>query len=246
MPIAHGGHAWLGALPLGLTWAACLAAALRARVDARGAGLRGRVLIGFLTYLGPLLRCLERYRWWARGLSEAEPVNGGWGRQPLPVSWRERAFSVSFWTEHGLEKESILDGLRAELAARKYFAVVDEGWSNWDLEVQGGLWSRGRVTVATEYHGGERRVLRVKTALRASLVTRIGLVVAILAAVLGAELRQPVLFSVGAAGIVLAAGAFAREALNLGRMLHGALQTVGRRVRLHYAPPLADGEQEDA
>jgi len=123
---------------------------------------------------------------------------------------------------------------------------VDEGWSNWDLEVQGGLWSRGRVTVATEYHGGERRVLRVKTALRASLVTRIGLVVAILAAVLGAELRQPVLFSVGAAGIVLAAGAFAREALNLGRMLHGALQTVGRRVRLHYAPPLADGEQEDA
>ena len=66
--------------------------------------------------------------------------------------------------------------------SRKYFAVVDEGWSTWDLEVQGGLWSRGRVTVATEYHGGERRVLRVKTALRASLVTRIGLTVAILGA----------------------------------------------------------------
>ncbi len=89
------------------------------------------------------------------------------------MSWRERAFSVSFWTEHGLEKEAILDGLRAEVAARKYFAVVDEGWSTWDLEVQGGLWSRRRVTVATEYHGGAQRVLRVKTALRASLVTRV-------------------------------------------------------------------------
>ncbi len=41
--IAHGGHAWLGVLPLGLTWAACLAAALRAPVDARGAGVRGRI-----------------------------------------------------------------------------------------------------------------------------------------------------------------------------------------------------------
>ena len=244
--IAHGGHAWLGILPLGLTWAACLAAAVRARVDARGAGVRGRALIGLLTYLGPLLRCLERYRWWARGLSQAEPGNGDWGQRPLPVSWRERAFSVSFWSEDGHEKEAILDGLRTEVAERTYFAVADQGWSTWDLEVQWGLWSRGRVTVATEYHGGGQRVLRVKTALRASLVTRMGLTVAILAAVLGAELRQPVLIAVGATGIVLAAGAFMREALNLGRMLYGALHTVGRRVRLHYAPPLADGEQEDA
>jgi hypothetical protein len=162
------------------------------------------------------------------------------------VSWRERSFSVSFWSENGHEKEAVLEGLRTEVAVRKYFAVADEGWSTWDLEVQGGLWSRGRVTVATEYHGGERRVLRVKTALRASLVTRIGFAVAMLAAVLGAELRQPVLFAVGATGVALAAAAFAREAVSLGCMLCGALQTVGRRVRLHYAPPLADGEQEKA
>ena len=162
------------------------------------------------------------------------------------MSWRERAWSVSFWTEHGLEKEAILDGLRAEVAARKYFAVVDEGWSTWDLEVQGGLWSRARVTVATEYHGGARRVLRVKMALRASLVTRVSFTVAIVAAVLGAGLREPAFFAVGATGVVLAAAAFAREALSLGRMLCGALQTVGRRAGLHHAPPLADGEREDA
>jgi hypothetical protein len=102
------------------------------------------------------------------------------------------------------------------------------------------------VTVATEYHGGERRVLRVKTALRASLVTRIGLAIALLAAVIGAELRQPVLFAVGAAGVALAGVAFAREALNLGRMLYGALQAVGRRISLYYAPPLAGAEPEDA
>jgi O-antigen biosynthesis protein len=244
--IAHGGLAWLGAVPLALTWAACVGAALRAPVDARGTGVRGRAVIALLTYLGPLLRCLERYRWWARGLTQAEPANGTWEPRTPPVSWRERAFTVSFWTEHGLEKEAILDGLQTEMIARKYFAVADEGWSRWDLEVQGGLWSRGRVTAVTEYHGGGRRVLRVKTALRASLMTRVALGVAILVAVLGAELRHMGLVGIGAAGFVLAATVFAREALNLGRMLYGAIQTVGRQVRLHYAPPLADGEQGDA
>jgi len=238
--VVHGGLAWLGTLPLLLTWAGCLASAFRARVDARGSGLRGRTVIAMLTYLGPLLRCLERYRWWARGLSQAERVDGDW-RRTLPVSWRHRALSLAFWTEHGLEKEAILEGLRAEVAARKYFAVVDEGWSTWDLEVQGGLWSRARVTVATEYHGGRRRVLRVRAALRASLVTRAGLAASLAASALAMLLRQPGLFVVGAAGVAVACVAFAREAWNLGRMLYGSLQTVGRRARLHYAPPLSDG-----
>jgi GT2 family glycosyltransferase len=242
--IGHGGLAWLGVVPLALTWVSCFAAALRAPVDVRGAGLRGRVLIALLTYLGPLLRSLERYRWWARGVSQGEPVDHDWGRRALPVSWRDRTFSVSFWTETGLEKEAILDGLRAEAAARKYFVMVDEGWSKWDLEVQGGLWSRGRVTVATEYHGGQRRVLRVRTALRASLLIRVAFSLALVAGALGFELGQRALIAAGAVGVAFTSLAYTREALNLGRMLYTALQTVARRTRLHYAPGVGDREAE--
>src|SRR5207237_10129494 len=71
----HGGGAWLGTTPLLLTWTCCLAVALRARVDPRADSLRGRLLIALLTYLRPLLRCLERYRWLARGLSAVEPIS---------------------------------------------------------------------------------------------------------------------------------------------------------------------------
>ncbi len=242
--VARGGWAWLGAAPALVTWASCLDAALRARVDAQAKGVRGRALIAVLTYLGPLLRCLERYRWWARGLSAAEPDDGDEGRA-LPVSWRQRAFSVSFWTETGLEKEAILEGVREIAAARKYFVVVDQGWSDWDLEVQGGLWSRARIVVATEYHGGEGRVLRVKCTLGGSLLTRLGVGGAVLMAIAGAGLGAPALAAAGAAGGVLVLAAFVREALRLGRMLHGVLQTVARRTRLHYAPPLGAIEETE-
>jgi hypothetical protein len=29
------------------------------------------------------------------------------------------------------------------LAARKYFVLVDQGWSEWDLEAHGGIWAHG-------------------------------------------------------------------------------------------------------
>jgi glycosyltransferase involved in cell wall biosynthesis len=235
--LARGGWAWLGAGPLLLSGACCLGAALHARVDARADSLRGRLLIALLTYLGPLLRCLERYRWWARGLSAAEPVAPARRPQALPVSWSERAFRVSFWTETGLEKEAILQGLTEMCAAKKYFVMVDDGWSAWDLEVHGGVWSRGRITVVTEYHGGARRVLRVRCALRGSLITKLGTAGGLLAGVLALQLDVPALAGVGGGVAALAAAAYVREGLSLGRMLYETVQKVARRARLHYAPP---------
>lgn len=233
---ARGGRAWLGAAPLLLTWGCCLAGALGARVGARADNLRGRLLIAGLTYVGPLLRCLERYRWLARGLSAAEPITEDRPARTLPVSWRERAFAVSYWTEGGLEKETLLHGLREAVAARKYFVLVDQGWSEWDLEVRGGFWSRARVKVATEYHGAGRRVLRVKCALRTSLLTRCVGAGALLLGAWTVMLGSPLPIAAGLAAAAVGGVAFVREGLSLGRTLHRSLQAVARRARLHYAP----------
>jgi O-antigen biosynthesis protein len=243
LALARGSWAWAGlaALPLAVTWACCLGAALRARVDARADDVRGRLLIALLTYLGPLLRCVERYRWWVRSLSAAEPVKQTRPRA-LPLSWRECAFLLSYWTDHGLEKETILHGLHEAVTARKYFVVVDQGWSDWDLEVHGGLWSRALIKVATENHGGERRVLRIKCALRASRLALACLVSTILVAALGIKLGfLPFVLTVAAAVVGIA---IVREGRNLGRMLHGTIQTVARRARLHYARGLAEQTAE--
>jgi GT2 family glycosyltransferase len=244
LALIRGGWAWLGAVPLLVTWGCCLGAALRARVDARADNHHGRLLIAVLTYAGPLLRCFERYRWLARGLSVAEPVEEDRRAATLPGSWWHREFSVSFWTENGLEKETLLHGLREAVAARKYFVLVDQGWSEWDLDVCGGFWSRARVKVATEYHGAGRRVMRVKCVLRSSLLTRLlgagGLLLGGLAGTFGSPLPVAVGIGIAAVGGV----AFVREGLTLSRTLHRSLQVVARRARLHYAPPLREHTQE--
>jgi GT2 family glycosyltransferase len=234
----RGGWAWLGAAPVALSWACCLWAAMRARVDAPAGGVRGRLLIAVLTYFGPLLRSLERYRWWLRGLTAAEPAESERPVQALPWSWRDRAFSAAFWTEDGVEKETILHGLMEVLAQRKYFVLVDQGWSDWDLEAHGGVWSRARIKVCAENHGGERRVLRVKCALRTSRLTRGVLASATVLAGLGFQLGLPSLAGAGVAAAVGTGAGLVREAFGLGRMLYDALQGVARRARLHYAPPL--------
>jgi hypothetical protein len=158
--------------------------------------------------------------------------------QSPPWSWRERAFSAAFWTEDALEKETLLHGMIDVLGAQKYFVLVDQGWSEWDLDVHGGIWSRGRIKVCTENHGGERRVLRVKCALRPSRMAH-GVVLGGAAVIgLGLHLGLPALIAVGVATAAVAATSLVREAMALGRTLYDALQAVARRAKLQHAPPL--------
>jgi hypothetical protein len=160
------------------------------------------------------------------------------------VPWWKGALSVAFWTEDGLEKEVLLQGLQEAVASRKYFVVADRGWSGWDLEVYGGLWSRGRVKVATEYHGGGRRVLRAKCAVRSSLLSRVGASAVLLAGALGVALGWVPLVVASLGAVAIGGVAFAREARSLAWTIDRALTTVARRARLHYAPPLRVEEVE--
>jgi hypothetical protein len=124
------------------------------------------------------------------------------------------------------------------LTRRKYFVLVDQGWSEWDLEAHGGVWARARIKVCTENHGGERRVLRVKCALRTSRPARGVLGAAVLMAGIGWQIGLSALVL---AGLVVGVGTgvgLLREALGLGRTLYDTLHGVARRARMHYAPPL--------
>jgi len=44
------------------------------------------------------------------------------------------------------------------LIPRKYLIAVDPGWNRWDLEIYRGIWSKLRLTVAAENHGGSKRL----------------------------------------------------------------------------------------
>src|SRR3989475_428216 len=201
---------------------------------------RGRIYGGIyslFTSLFSLRRPVIYGGVFGRGLSAVEPIRHESSTRAA-VSWRSRARSIAFWTENGLEKEVLLQGLQEAVAARKYLVVADRGWSDWDLEVYGGLWSRGRVKVATEYHGAERRVLRAKYALSSSLFTRLAVSGSALISLFGLALGWAPLLLAGLGGAVIGAVAFTREALSLARTINRGLTAVARRAKLHYAPPL--------
>src|SRR5262249_4740018 len=146
-------------IPLAISIAWSIGTAWTARIDPRFAGVRARALIALLTYLGPLVRGLQRYLWRLRGFSVIEQVPSTESRQPPQVDMIDRAFVLRYWSEQGHEKEAFLGGVMEFLIPRKYLITVDPGWNRWDLEIFRGIWSKAHVTVAAENHGGGEGLL---------------------------------------------------------------------------------------
>jgi O-antigen biosynthesis protein len=115
---------------------------------------------------------------------------------------------------------------------RKYFVIVDQGWSDWDLKVSRGLWARAEIKAVGENHGGDKRLIRLRVALRLSrlsaLVLRIYAGVALAGLIFGLPAAAVAAAAVGAVN----AGAIAYETLRLGRVLHRVTEIVAGRVGL--------------
>lgn len=164
-------------------------------------------------------------------LSEVEQIKDRSVHKPL-ISWRERAFFLSYWTEAGLEKESLLQGLIAFLLPRKYFIVLDQGWSDWDLEIYRGIWSRVQVKMCTENHGGGKRLLRVRCALRMSQLATMALVGYSLVAVVAMVLGIPEVATATVVVGTLNAAVILYQNFRLGRILYHVLEIVAKKVHL--------------
>lgn len=148
------------------------------------------------------------------------------------ISWRDRAFFMSYWTEAGLEKESLLQGVMDFLLPRKYFIITDQGWSDWDLEIYRGLWSRAEVKVCTENHGGGKRLLRVRCALRMSQLATMALSGYSLLAVVAMLLGMPVVAWVTVVVYAINATVILDQNFRLGRILYHVLEIVAKEVYL--------------
>jgi hypothetical protein len=128
-------------------------------------------LIASLIYMGPLVRTFERYRWRLRRLREVKPVDLNGPTQDPQIRWHERAFYLSYWNDKGEEKESLLHSMMDFLLPHKYLIAMDQGWSDWDLEICQGPWAKAQIKTATENHTGQKRLLRVRCALRMSRIS---------------------------------------------------------------------------
>ncbi|MBV9860021.1 MAG: glycosyltransferase [Alphaproteobacteria bacterium] len=236
-----GGWLWLLTVPLLVTWALCVNGALKAPIDPRFTGLKARGLVAALIYLGPLLRGWERIKWRLRGMRTHDQAGLVTTEQRANIAWGDRAFLLSYWSEAGAEKEILLGGLMEFLLPQKYFVVVDTGWSNWDLKIARGLWSRALLMVCAENHGGAKRLLRVRCAMRLSRLARflVRVYAAAIAAalILGAPLAAAL---IGALALVNG-GAMAWQLVVFGRIMHRIVETVARQTRLAALEPVERG-----
>src|SRR6516162_871452 len=235
--IAGGGWLWLLAVPLLATWGVCVNGALQAPIEKRFAGfnltgVRARALAAVLIYLGPLLRGWERIKWRVKLMRPQAHIGFMETVQRARICWSERSFHLSYWSETSSEKEVLLGGLTDFLVPQKYLVSADTGWSNWDLKIARGLCSRCLVTVCTENHGGSKRLLRVRCAMRLSQLALFLLrgyaALTAFALILGWPLVAAVVAGVGMVNI----GAVGWQLVDFGRLMHRIVETVAKQARL--------------
>ncbi|MGC2411097.1 MAG: glycosyltransferase [Stellaceae bacterium] len=236
--ILAGGWLWLLAVPLLATWAMCINGALKASIDPRFSGLQARALVALLIYLGPLVRGWERLKWRVKTMQGHDHIRMAPVEQRARIDWPARAFVLSYWNEASAEKEVLLQGLMDSLLPQKYFVVADTGWSKWDLKIARGLWSRALVTVCSENHGGGKRLLRVRCAMRASSLARV--LLRCYAALAAGSL---ILGAPAAAVFFLALGIFNLTVIGVrlvtfGRIMQRIIEAVANQAKLVPADPV--------
>ncbi|MBO0735732.1 MAG: glycosyl transferase, partial [Alphaproteobacteria bacterium] len=204
----------------------------------RFAGFKARALVALLIYLGPLLRGRERLKWRLKEMRTQDHIRLVETEQRAAVHWRARAFQLAYWSDAGVEKEVLIGGLMDFLLPQKYFVVPDTGWSNWDLKIARGLWSRALLLVCTENHGGTKRLLRVRCAMRfsrfAMFVLRSCAALTAVALILGWPLAAA---AIGAVGLINS-GVMGCQLIGFARLMHRIIEAVAKQARLLPLDPV--------
>lgn len=230
--LAAGSYLALALVPLSITFGSAVVSALRAKIEPRYDNRRGRAVAALLIYLGPLLRSFERYRWRIKGLTDFDRVRFAAPTQKARVRWLAREFFLSYWSGRGQEKEELLEGVIRFLLPRKYLIAHDLGWSNWDLEIHGGVWSKSRLRVAVENHGGPDRLFNVRCAVKPSRAGNIALGGWAALVAIGCYLAVFELALVSAVLGGLTAASIGYQSFRLGRVMYHVLEIVAQQIRL--------------
>lgn len=233
---------WVAIVMLLISWGWSVAAAVQAPIDSRFQGIKARLLVATLIYLGPLVRSLERYRWRFKGLTQMDAIECDRLTQKPEVVWHKSAFYLSYWTEAGMEKESLLLGAMELLGSRKYFIIPDRGWSSWDLEVYRGIWSKAQIKVCTENHGSGKRLLRVRCGLKLTQLAKMTAIACISLAVAAIALGRTELGAIATIASTITATTILYQYIRLGRILYYVMESVAQRLYLLPTSNMDDGQ----
>lgn len=220
----------LAMLALGPVWA--LHYAVKAPIEKCHSSVGSRLLVAILSYSGPMVRAMTRYRLRLKGAWSARSGSEPALRQRPKVELLRRAVRLAYWNETYVTRDSLLDRI-ARLFSRAGHAVVfDAGWNDFDLEVRPDIWTRIEFKTADEEHEAGRLKNHVMARIRLSRLTKGLLLGGTLGAAAGALCG---LSTVGllVAGLTLVAAAFAlSETVEAGRMAYHAVEECASELNL--------------
>lgn len=138
-------------------------------LPARYDNWRARSVLWLLILAQPILRSISRfYRAFRSGGVPTGPnPNPRLGRFSV-LGWPKRVAEIDLWSTTGQDRESLLPGLQTALRQASLPFQSDDGWKNWDLEIQASRWWAVRLTTVTEYHQNQDRLTRIRLATRAT------------------------------------------------------------------------------
>jgi GT2 family glycosyltransferase len=142
-------------LALGATVARSVVGGARARFTEpaqwRGYGMQRRALTMLLHLLQPLARLRGRF---LHGLVPWRARLRGHG-----FAWPLRR-RMTLWREMGEAQDVTLARIEKRLAESGAPVRRDDGYHDWDLEVEGGVFGGARLRSCVEWHGGTRQLVR--------------------------------------------------------------------------------------
>lgn len=166
-------------LPAALLMGCCtlfsaLKQACRSRIDSSYTGPRSRVLLMLLCLAQPVLRGAARSLGAVHGGSAPRGSFrlGNFFRMPKPVLGK-RVGRLQIWSEKGLGRDLLLEDTASALQRSGLVFALDNGWRDWDLEVENDPLWRVQLTTVTEYHGDDQCLTRARFTSKATALNLI-------------------------------------------------------------------------
>jgi O-antigen biosynthesis protein len=161
---------WIGVGMLSVTVLLPLLQIWKLRLSTPFAGPKARLLLWFLFLAQPILRSVTRFYWSLRkgGVPTGplfSPTPGKFSRLGFP----KRVAEFCLWSNQGVDRETLLQALTNRLRSLRLPFATDDGWRNWDVEIQPNPWWAVRLTTVTEFHADAGRLTRVRLATKATV-----------------------------------------------------------------------------
>ena len=155
-------------LMLGGTLTVALSYMVRARIEPKFDTVPARLLVMCLAFVQPLVRGFSRYFTWLHFKRTPRSVISTHEQLPPGVIGRGLCRRV-FWSEDGKDRHHLLGAIFQLLEEEGWRYSIDTGWKEWDIQIYGNFWWSVVLQSVTEYHGGGKRLTRVR--LRSRFVT---------------------------------------------------------------------------